>query len=234
MKMSTITKGLFFSITAMFLFVSCSQMPGTKKEVTLDTELDSVSYAIGIDIANNLKKSGFDEINSDAVAKGFEDIFADVDPLMDAAMANKYVMDYFNKAKERKGVNNLKEAEEFLKENTGKEGVQTTESGLQYTVIVEGSGEIPAETDMVKVNYKGTLIDGREFDATTEGNPAQFRVNGVIKGWTEALKLMPVGSKWMLYIHPDLAYGANPRPGGIIEANNMLIFEIELIEIVKQ
>jgi len=92
---------------------------------------------------------------------------------------------------------------------------------------------MPAETDKVKVHYKGTLIDGREFDATTPENPAQFRVNGVIKGWIEGLQLMPVGSKWQFWVHPDLAYGANPRQGGIIEANHMLIFEVELLEIVQ-
>ncbi len=232
--MSTITKGLFFSITAMFLLVSCDQMTGEKKEVKLETELDTVSYAIGLDIATNLKKSGFDEINSDAIAKGFADIFADGETLMDPTEANKYVMDYFNKAREKKGENNLKEADEYLAANKDKDGVQSTESGLQYKIITEGTGPIPAETDMVKVNYRGTLIDGREFDASTEGNPAQFRVNGVIKGWTEALKLMPVGSKWELYIHPDLAYGVNPRPGGIIEANHCLIFELELLEIVQK
>lgn len=233
MKITKITTGLFFSLAAMILFMACDQLSGTKKEVSLDTDLDSVSYAIGVDIATNLKKSGFDEVNSSAIAKGFDDVFADVDPLMDPAVANRYVMEYFNKAKSKKGENNLKEAVEFLKENGSKEGVQTTESGLQYKIITEGSGPVPSETDMVKVNYRGTLIDGQEFDATKDENPAQFRVNGVIKGWTEALMLMPVGSKWELYIHPDLAYGENPRPGGIIEANHMLIFEIELLEIVQ-
>ena len=227
-----ITTGLFLSLAAMLLFMACDQLSDTKKEVTLNTDLDSVSYAIGVDIAMNLKKSGFDEVNSAAIAKGFDDIFTDVDPLMDPAMANRYVMDYFNKAKSKKGDKNLAEAVEYLKENGSKEGIQTTESGLQYKIITEGSGPIPTETDMVKVNYRGTLIDGQEFDATKDDNPAQFRVNGVIKGWTEALVLMPVGSKWELYIHPDLAYGENPRPGGIIEANHMLIFEIELLEIV--
>jgi FKBP-type peptidyl-prolyl cis-trans isomerase len=216
------------------LFVACNQQSGAKKEVTLNNDLDSVSYAIGIDIAGNLKKSGFDEINPDAIAKGFTDVFDDVDPLIDPEAANRYVMDYFNKAKERKGAENLKEAEEYLAENANKEGVKSTESGLQYKIITEGNGSIPVATDKVKVNYKGTLIDGTEFDSTKEGSPAQFGVGGVIKGWTEALQLMPVGSKWMLYIHPDLAYGANPRQGGVIEANDCLIFEIELLEIVQE
>jgi FKBP-type peptidyl-prolyl cis-trans isomerase FklB len=234
MKITKINKGLFFSVAAVLMFVSCDQMGGSKKEVKLNNELDSVSYAIGIDIAGNLKKSGFSEINPDAISKGFADVFAETEPIIDPAMANKFVMDYFNKARAKKGEKNLKDAEEFLKENGTKDGVMTTASGLQYKIIQEGTGPIPVETDMVKVYYKGTLADGKEFDATTEGNPAQFRVNGVIRGWTEALLLMPVGSKWTLYIHPDLAYGANPRQGGIIEANHLLLFDIELLEIVSK
>jgi FKBP-type peptidyl-prolyl cis-trans isomerase FklB len=234
MKISKITKGLFFSAAAVLMFTGCDQMGGSKKSAALTNELDSVSYAIGIDIASNLKKSGFDEINSEAISKGFADIFAGTETAIDPAAANKYVMDYFNKMRTRKGEKNLKDAESFLKENGTKDGVITTASGLQYKIIQEGTGPIPTETDMVKVYYKGTLADGREFDGTTEGNPAQFRVNGVIRGWTEALTLMPVGSKWTLYVHPDLAYGANPRQGGIIEANHLLIFDLELLEIVKQ
>lgn len=234
MKIVSIIKGLSLTAAAALVLISCDQKGGTSKSGALSNEIDSVSYAIGIDIASNLKKSGFEEINSDAIAKGFADIFAGTEPAIDPTVANKYVMDYFNRMRAKKGENNLKAAESFLKENGTKEGVMTTASGLQYKINQAGTGPIPIETDMVKVYYKGTLEDGREFDATTEGNPAQFRVNGVIRGWTEALMLMPVGSKWTLYVHPDLAYGANPRQGGIIEANHLLIFEIELLEIVKK
>jgi FKBP-type peptidyl-prolyl cis-trans isomerase FklB len=234
MKMMKNLLGVILFMAASMLMISCeNQMGTTSKDVTLNNELDSVSYAIGIDIASNIKKSGFEEINPDAIAKGFADVYADSELLMDAQAANTYVMAYFNKARERKSAKNLEDAEAFLAENKEKEGVITTESGLQYKVITEGTGPIPVETDKVSVNYKGTLTDGREFDASQEGNPAQFRVNGVIKGWIEALQLMPVGSKWELYIHPDLAYGANPRQGGIIEPNHMLIFEIELLEIIE-
>jgi FKBP-type peptidyl-prolyl cis-trans isomerase len=234
MKISKIAKGLFFSAAAVLMFMGCDKMGGSKKYESLTNELDSVSYAIGIDIASNLKKSGFEQINSEAISKGFADIFAGTEPAIDPTIANKYVMDYFNKMRTKKGEKNLKDAEDFLKENGTKDGVKTTASGLQYKIIQEGTGPIPTETDMVKVYYKGTLIDGREFDSTTEGNPAQFRVNGVIRGWTEAIMLMPVGSKWTLWIHPDLGYGVNPRQGGIIEANHLLIFELELLEIVKK
>lgn len=225
-------KGLAFSLAAV-LMVSCSGQMGSKKEVALNNELDSVSYAIGIDIATNLKKSGFEDINTDALAKGFSDVYTEKEDIMDSREANNLVMTYFNKEKQRKAEKNLEEAEVFLAENKDKEGVITTESGLQYKVITEGTGPRPAETDRVKVRYIGTLIDGREFDASGPDNPATFRVNGVIKGWIEGLQLMPVGSTYQFFVHPDLAYGANPRQGGMIEPNHMLIFEVELLEIVE-
>lgn len=232
MRIYNVIKGLLFSITAIVM-ISCSSQMGSKKEVTLSNEIDSVSYAIGIDIATNLIKSGFEDLNTEALAKGFADIYQEKEDVMDPQTANTYVMTYLNKEKMRKGEANLKEAVEFLAENATKEGVVTTESGLQYKIITEGTGPKPLATDKIKVYYKGTLIDGREFDGTDIATPAEFRVNGVIQGWIEGLQLMPVGSKWEFYIHPDLAYGANPRPGGIIEANHLLIFEVEMLEILK-
>lgn len=226
-------KGLFFSITAI-LMISCSGQMSSKKEATIENEIDSVSYAIGIDIANSLKKSGFDNLNIGAMSKGFEDVYSGKEDLMDPMVANGIVRSYLNKERQRKADENLKEAVAFLEENKTKEGVITTESGLQYKVITEGTGPKPAETDKVKVNYRGTLIDGTEFDASQPDSPAQFRLNGVIRGWTEGIQLMPVGSKYEFFVHPDLAYGANPRQGGLIEPNDLLIFEVELVEIVEQ
>ena len=137
------------------------------------------------------------------------------------------------KAMEEKYADNKAAGEKFLAENKTKEGVKTTESGLQYKVITEGKGEIPADTCKVKVNYKGTLIDGTEFDSSYKRNePATFRANQVIKGWTEALTMMPVGSKWELYIPQDLAYGAR-ESGGQIKPFSTLIFEVELLSIEK-
>ena len=136
------------------------------------------------------------------------------------------------KAMEEKYADNKAAGEKFLAENKTKEGVKTTESGLQYKVITEGKGEIPADTCKVKVNYKGTLIDGTEFDSSYKRNePATFRANQVIKGWTEALTLMPVGSKWELYIPQELAYGS--RESGQIKPFSTLIFEVELVGIEK-
>ena len=137
------------------------------------------------------------------------------------------------KAMEEKYADNKAAGEKFLAENKAKEGVKTTESGLQYKVITEGKGEIPADTCKVKVNYKGTLIDGTEFDSSYKRNePATFRANQVIKGWTEALTMMPVGSKWELYIPQDLAYGAR-ESGNQIKPFSTLIFEVELVSIEK-
>ena len=136
------------------------------------------------------------------------------------------------KAMEEKYADNTAAGEKFLAENKAKEGVKTTESGLQYKVITEGKGEIPADTCKVKVNYKGTLIDGTEFDSSYKRNePATFRANQVIKGWTEALTMMPVGSKWELYIPQELAYGS--RESGQIKPFSTLIFEVELVGIEK-
>ena len=133
------------------------------------------------------------------------------------------------KAMEEKYADNKAAGEKFLAENKAKEGVKTTESGLQYKVITEGKGEIPADTCKVKVNYKGTLIDGTEFDSSYKRNePATFRANQVIKGWTEALTMMPVGSKWELYIPQELAYGS--RESGQIKPFSTLIFEVELVD----
>lgn len=136
------------------------------------------------------------------------------------------------KAMEEKYADNKAAGEKFLAENKTKEGVKTTESGLQYKVITEGKGEIPADTCKVKVNYKGTLIDGTEFDSSYKRNePSTFRANQVIKGWTEALTMMPVGSKWELYIPQELAYGS--RESGQIKPFSTLIFEVELVGIEK-
>ena len=126
----------------------------------------------------------------------------------------------------------LRKGEAFLDENGKKEGVKTLPSGLQYRVLKEGDGKHPKRADQVVLQYKGTLIDGREFDSSYKrGEPAKFGVSGVIKGWTEALQLMKAGSKWRLYIPSELAYGASPRPGGPIRPHDPLVFEVELLDV---
>jgi FKBP-type peptidyl-prolyl cis-trans isomerase FklB len=224
-------------LTSVVLILSCNDQmgSGSGSDAAITNEFDSVSYAIGIDIATSLKRSGFDSLNTQALAKGFADIYEENPDAMDARDANNYVMTYMNKERQKVANENLAEAEKFLAENKDKPGVLTTESGLQYKVLEEGNGPKPTMTDQVKVMYKGTRINGEQFDATEDGNPAQFRVNGVIKGWSEGLQLMSVGSKWEFYIHPNLGYGMNPPRGAdVIQANDLLIFEVELLEIVEQ
>jgi len=227
-------KSLFAVVLLAFIafgLTSCGKK-GSGSKAKLETELDSVCYAIGVDIGNNIKRAGIEEINVAALSKGFEDVFQGVDPLIAQEKGTQMIQAYFQKARQAKLDNNLAAANEFLEENKKKEGVVTLPSGLQYQVLTEGSGPVPQLNDKVKVNYVGTLVDGREFDSTTGKAPAEFFVTGVIKGWTEALQLMKVGSKWKLFVPPALAYGENPRPGGIIEPNNALIFEIELLEVI--
>ncbi len=185
----------------------------------------------------NMMQNQFDTLNHDAYARGFLNQFAYGKSYFDEASADAYLRIAFQKIKDKKEMNspetiaNLKKGQKFLEENKNKPGIKVTESGLQYEVIKEGKGNKPGPTDKVKCHYKGTLIDGTQFDSSYDrGEPSTFGVNGVIKGWTEALQIMPVGSKWKLYIPANLAYGtrgSKPKIG----PNEALIFEIELIDI---
>ena len=225
-------------VTMVLLVVSCNQNGVSKKP--LKTELDSVSYAIGMDVAKNVKKS-FDEFDNDLFIQGFVNASDSVDIKIDEAKAQQLVRAYFQKkqqedmAKKQEEAKENKEAgDKFLAENKTKDGVVTTESGLQYIVLKEGTGAKPTTASKVKVHYHGTLIDGTVFDSSVDrGTPSEFGVTQVIKGWTEGLQLMPVGSKYKFFIPSDLAYGANPRPGGVIKPNSTLIFDVELLEIVE-
>ncbi len=203
---------------------------------SLKTEKDKVSYSIGMDIGKNLKKQSID-IDPDIVAQGLKDSFSGGALLLTEeefrnTMGN-FRKDMMMKQQEQMknaGEKNRKEGEEFLAGNKKKEGVVTLPSGLQYKVIEEGKGDIPALTDTVTVHYKGTLIDGTEFDSSYgRGQPATFPVNGVIAGWTEALQLMKKGSKWQLFIPSGLAYGERGA-GGKIGPHSTLIFEVELLQ----
>jgi FKBP-type peptidyl-prolyl cis-trans isomerase FklB len=204
----------------------------------LKTQKDKVSYAIGLDIGTGLKKNEVD-VDPDLLAKAIKDVMAGKKPLMTEEEV-KTTMTAFQKdlqAKQQErtkaqGEKNKKEGEDFLAKNKSKEGVKTLPSGLQYKVITEGKGKAPKATDTVTVQYRGTLIDGTEFDSSYKrGQPATFPVSGVIKGWTEALQLMKEGSKWQLFIPSDLAYGPNGTQGGPIGPNAVLIFEVELVSI---
>lgn len=212
----------------LFYASSCQKDVGS---VPLKTEHDSVSYIIGHNIGTNLNQSPMSEINLKAIAKGMQDAMDDKDLFMDQYAANAFVGEYMQALEAKQFEGNLEEGRAFLEENGKRPGVKTTESGVQYEILVEGDGPKPSENANVTVHYHGTLIDGTEFDSSLDGEPAQFGVKQVIAGWTEILQLMPVGSKWKVFIPSELAYGANPRPGGPIEPNMALIFEIELIGI---
>jgi FKBP-type peptidyl-prolyl cis-trans isomerase FklB len=218
-------------LAVIILFSACNQKE-TASTIVIKNNVDSVSYAIGMDIGKSLQKNEFGDINADALAKGLSESYSENESMMSHEEATAYINNYIQKKQQAVANENLKKGEEFLEVNKEKEGVITTESGLQYKILEEGNGPIPAKEDRVSVYYKGTRLDGTEFDSTKEGKPVEFAVTGVIRGWTEALQLMPVGSKWELYIHPKLAYGAQDR--GTIKANDVLIFEIELLDIVKK
>jgi FKBP-type peptidyl-prolyl cis-trans isomerase FklB len=219
----------------LIIVVSCGQ--GMQEVTVLDNAQDSISYSIGTDIGKNLKKGAY-PINVAALAQGVSDVMAEKELLLTdeevKEMLNLYRKEAQaaqKKVQSEQGEKNMSEGPKFLEENKTKEGVVVLESGLQYKVITEGSGKTPKATDKVSVHYKGTLLNGKEFDSSYKRNqPAEFPVNGVIKGWTEALQLMKEGSKWMLYIPSDLAYGARGA-GGDIGPNATLIFEVELLEV---
>ncbi len=208
--------------------------------VKIETDKDKVSYTIGYDIGTNFKTQKID-VDSAVLLRGIQDAMADGDALMSDEDRKNTMVKFQTEMREKMeserkaaGGKNQADGEKFLAENKGKPGVVTTESGLQYMIITEGNGPKPSDADTVKTHYKGTLIDGTEFDSSyTRGQPASFPVKGVIAGWTEALQLMPTGSKWELYIPANLAYG-DRGAGQSIGPNATLIFEIELLEIVQQ
>ena len=195
-------------------------------------ELDKVSYCFGLSIASNLLSSGVNTINTEAFVDALRTVYAGQMPEIKPEEANQILQDYFNKLQNERGKAAKEAGEQFLNDNKNKEGVVTLESGLQYKVISTGNGAIPKSSDTVKCHYEGRLINGAVFDSSIRrGEPAVFPVNGVSVGWVEALQLMPVGSKWQLYIPSDLAYGSHGA-GQAIGPNETLIFDIELLDIV--
>ncbi len=229
---------LYLVVAALLMAASSSCQQGGKTDVKLATPVDSVSYAIGILVgANNNQQlknvPEGDKMNLDAISEAFRSVTLGETLKLSEEDANGIVQKFFNEASQREAQENLEAGNKFLEENKAREGVHTTESGLQYEIITEGTGPIPTATDQVRVNYTGTLIDGTVFDSSVEnGNPVVFGVNQVIPGWTEALELMPVGSKWKIYLPANLAYGERGA-GNDIGPNSALIFEVELLEIVK-
>ncbi len=222
---------LYFMLAGLIFVVSCSQND-QGKEKDLVSDLDSVSYCLGVSVGNNIQSS-FDTVDPGIIAQAINDVYMENALKMDPDQANQYLSQYFSKKQDKIADENKAESDDFLEENKDKEGVKTTESGLQYKIIKEGNGPSPEADSRVKVHYHGTFVDGDVFDSSVErGEPAEFVVGQVIKGWQEALQMMKVGGKWQLYIPPQLAYGDNTR--GRMEPNKMLIFEVELIDILEK
>ena len=211
-----------------------------KSPAALKNEVDSVSYAIGLSVAKFYKQANLSNINTALLVKAINDVKSNGKLVMSEEQANACMSTFMHKAQEvaqkaqeERAAGNKKIGEEFLAANKNKPGVVTLPSGLQYTVLKEGTGPKPGPTDKVKVHYHGTLIDGRVFDSSVDrGQPIELNVNGVIPGWTEALQLMPVGSKWRLFIPSSLAYG-DQQAGPLITPGSTLIFEVELLDIEK-
>ena len=220
-------------LTLGFLFGICL----ADEELTLKDQKDKESYSLGYQFGQYLKSHGVD-ISLEVYTLGIKDALGDKESLMSKEEIRATIKGLQQKVKverqkelKEKATTNLEEGKKFLKENQKKEGVKVLPSGLQYKVLVEGSGKTPEATDAVTVNYKGTLIDGTEFDSSYKrGQPTTLKVKGVIKGWTEALQLMKEGSKWQLFIPPELAYGERTS-GRNIPPHSTLIFEVELISV---
>ena len=225
----------YIAIITGFLIIGC-ESTDNQQTPKLETAMDSVSYSIGVDIGKNMKTQELD-INDKAMFAGWSAAFngdtlqlTEEDMLATLNNFRKVMQEKVQQRAKAQAEENLTKGNTFLAENAKKEGVVTLESGLQYKVIEEGSGETPTEKSKVTVHYRGTLLNGEEFDSSFKrGQPYTTPVTNVIKGWTEALQLMPVGSKWELFIPSNLAYGNSPRsPGG---PNSALVFEVELIGI---
>lgn len=225
----------YIAIITGFLIIGC-ESSDNQQAPKLETAIDSVSYSIGVDIGKNMKTQELD-INDKAMFAGWSAAFngdtlqlTEEDMLATLNNFRKVMQEKVQQRAKAQAEENLTKGNTFLAENAKKEGVVTLESGLQYKVIEEGSGETPTEKSKVTVHYRGTLLNGEEFDSSYKrGQPYTTPVTNVIKGWTEALQLMPVGSKWELYVPSNLAYGNSPRgPGG---PNSTLVFEIDLLGI---
>lgn len=195
--------------------------------------MDKVSYALGLSIGNNFQNSGIKDLQIEDFVQGLKDVLTESKPSISYDEAKQVINDYFMKLQQERLEVNKKAGEEFLNINKHKAGVTELPSGLQYEVLKSGDGAKPSANDKVKCHYHGTLINGTVFDSSVQrGEPAVFGVSQVIPGWVEALQLMSVGSKWRLFIPSNLAYGEHGA-GDVIEPNSTLIFDVELLDIVK-
>jgi len=224
-------------VLLLILLLTLSTVAGA--EDALKTQQQKLGYAIGMNIGINMKKQNV-EADAEQLAAGLKAVFSGEKTLLSEDEMAKILSAYQQEMKMKRvaemtaaAVENKKKSEAYLAENAKKEGVVTLDSGLQYKVLTKGTGATPKAESKVQVNYKGTLIDGTEFDSSYKrGEPASFTVNGVIPGWTEALQLMKEGDKWQLFIPPQLAYGERGAPP-VIQPNSALVFEVELLKVLE-
>jgi FKBP-type peptidyl-prolyl cis-trans isomerase FklB len=230
---------LLVMVCIAFAIVSCSNNSGNTMAGSgskdLAGEIDSVSYSLGSDMASSIKGANINEINLEAFIDGFVTTMNNdtANQKIKTKDLRPLVMGYIKKLQDKKNLKNKADGEAFLAANKNKPGVKLTKSGVQYIVIKEGNGPIPVDTNIVKVNFEGKLINDTIFQSTYQmGQPIELMINNTIKGWQEVLTMMPVGSKWKIFIPQELGYGPNVRPGGKIEPYMALIFEMELLEIM--
>lgn len=239
MYMKHISKYAFLPVFGLLLAAGCNGGSEVSPDRSMDSTIDSVSYGIGYFNGQSLNNQGMTDLETDAFMAGLIDGMGGEESLFSdqewRVLINRYqqvTQQRLEMEKLEEGEANSKEGEEFLAENREKEGVTETESGLQYEVIEEGTGASPGLTDTVRVHYRGTLLDGTEFDnSRNRGGPVTFQLDGVISGWTEGVSLMQEGATYRFWIPPNLAYGQNPPQGSQIGVNSTLVFEVELLEV---
>jgi len=224
-----------YLLLIIFVVLSCSNEQSQRSISTLSSFKDSTSYSLGADLGENLKRQNV-EIDYDVFMAGLADGMETGLIKLDQKQRREVMATLQKNLREKsdlEGKNNLKLADEFLKNNKMNENVKETPTGLQYRIIKEGNGAKPKKEDKVRVHYVGRLMDGTEFDSSIKrGEPSEFGLTQVIKGWTEGLQLMTLGAKYEFFIHPKIAYGSRPRP--TIPANSLLIFEVELLDIISK
>lgn len=228
-------------VAVSLLMSSCSNSPKgdvIPEQVTLANGIDSVSYALGVNIGTSLLRNDLPDVNPAVFAAGMKKVLLnDTAGLMSIEETQMIIQQYQMGKEQAVALGNREQANSFLNENATKEGVVTTASGLQYKVLTQGNGPVAQPGQIVVAHYHGTLIDGTVFDSSVErGSPFEFPLGQgrVIRGWDEAFSIMPVGSKWIIYLNPDLAYGDSPRQGGPIKPGMALIFEVELLDVKNE
>jgi FKBP-type peptidyl-prolyl cis-trans isomerase FkpA len=230
--MKTTIKSISLIAIAILLISSCGQKKSSEIPGITQGLIDSASYAIGASLGSMVKQAEFGDLNMKELHKAIDDVMADKTLKVDMSLANDLITNFLTKKQESVNIINVEKGKKFLEENKAKEGVTELESGLQYKVLAEGNGNSPAPEDTIEVHYRGTLIDGTEFDSSyTRGETATLALNQFIPGWIEGVQKVSEGGKIELYIPAELAYGSQKM--GVIEPGSTLIFEVELVSLRK-